>query len=138
MCVNKTHFVLDTTAWIEWARCSDLGRRPATDFPEMARCIVPTYVLCELATWSQQALPPDDHETLMASIAACESAELDLETVLTAEDFLLERPGVRMSEQIAFATARRRGVRMLTCNPLLEGWPQVVYRQPNQASIVQS
>ena len=136
MCVDKTHFVVDTSAWIEWARRSHLGLRPIADFPEMARCIMPTFVLCELTTWLQQSLPPGDHATLMTNIAACESAELDLETVLSAEDFPLERPGARMSDQIAFATARRRGVRLLTCNPLLEGLPQVIYWQPTHGHVV--
>ncbi|OWQ46867.1 hypothetical protein CDL60_10675 [Roseateles noduli] len=91
---------------------------------------MPTIVLCDVAAWSLQNLAECEHDELMAKIEVCECCEIDQATARAAATLPIGLPGVRTSDELSYALARLRGLQMLTCNPLLEGLPNVIYRGP--------
>ena len=46
--------VVDTSAWVEWLRDLELGRKVGLEMPALEAWIVPTIVQYELARWLAQ------------------------------------------------------------------------------------
>ena len=58
--------VVDTSAWIEWLTGSALGKKLGKEFPDKARCIVPTIVQLELSKWLMREVGEEQADQVIA------------------------------------------------------------------------
>lgn len=116
--------VVDTSAWIEWLVGSPLGKRLGKLIPDKPQCIVPTIVQLELAKWLVRELGEDEADQMIAYTQKCVVAPLDTHTALLAAELHREYR-LATADAIVYATARRQGVGLLTCDAHFANLPDV-------------
>jgi len=116
--------VVDTSAWIEWLAASELGRKLGREFPDKARCIVPTIVQLELSKWLVREVGEDEADQVIAFTQKCVVVPMDTTIALLAAD-LHRSHRLATADAIVYATARHTGADLLTCDAHFEGLPEV-------------
>ena len=116
--------VVDTSAWIEWLTGSALGKRLGKLFPDKPQCIVPTIVQLELSKWLVRELGEYEADQVIAYTQKCVVVPLDTGIALLAADLHREHK-LATADAIVYATARRQGAALLTCDAHFEGLPDV-------------
>ena len=122
---TTTPRVVDTSAWIEWLVGSAPGKALGAEFPDKARCIVPTIVQLELSKWLVRELGDDEADRVIAYTQKCVVVPLDTAIALLAAD-LHRRHRLATADAIVDATARHLGAELLTCDAHFEGLAGVV------------
>jgi predicted nucleic acid-binding protein len=117
--------VVDTSAWIEWLTASALGRKLAKEMPERERCIVPTIVQLEISKWLQREAGDDVADQVIAYTQKCVVVPLDTTIALLASELHREHR-LATADAIVYATARREGADLLTCDAHFDGLPNVM------------
>ena len=117
--------VVDTSAWIEWLTGSPLGKKLSREFPDQERCIVPTIVQLELSKWLVRELGEDEADRVIAYTLKCVVAPLDTAIALLAAD-LHRQHKLATADAIVYATARKHGAELLTCDEHFNGLPGAV------------
>ena len=117
--------VVDTSAWIELLVDSATGRALAPHWPPRAGTIVPTIVQLELAKWGLRELDEARTDQVLAYTQKSVVVGLDTRLALLAADLHREH-GLATADAIVYATARREGVPLLTCDAHFDGLPSVV------------
>jgi len=118
--------VVDTSAWIEWLTGSAPGQRLGRQFPDQARCIVPTIVQLELAKWLLREMGEEPADQMIAYTQKCTVVALDTSIALLAADLCREHK-LATADAIVYATARRWQARLLTCDAHFEKLPDVAF-----------
>jgi len=118
--------VVDTSAWIEWLIGSPLGKRLAKEIPDKPDCVVPTIVQLELAKWLTREVNEEEADRMIAYTQKCVVAPLDTRLALLAAE-LHRTYKLATADAIVYATARDRGVELLTCGAHFDGLPGVVF-----------
>lgn len=116
--------VVDTSAWIEWLADTALGKRLGKQFPDKPQCIVPTMVQLELSKWLLREVGEDQADQVIAYTLKCVVVPLDTAIALLAADLHREYK-LATADAIVYATARRQGASLLTCDAHFEGLPGV-------------
>ena len=116
--------VVDTSAWIEWLTASALGQKLGRQFPDKAQCIVPTIVQLELSKWLLREAGEDEADQVIAYTQKCVVVPLDTTIALLAADLHRDHK-LATADAIVYATARRTGAELLTCDTHFEGLPDV-------------
>lgn len=114
--------VVDTSAWIEWLIGSPLGRRLGREIPKRDDCVVPTIVQLELSRWLTRERGEDAADQVIAYTQKCSVVPLDTTIALLAAELHREH-GLATADAVVYATARHRGVELLTCDAHFEGLP---------------
>ena len=118
--------VVDTSAWVEFLVDSDTGRALAERWPPRDRTIVPTIVQLELAKWGLRELDESRTDQIVAYTQKCVVASLDTRLALLAADLHRDH-GLATADAIVYATARREGATLLTCDAHFDGLPSVLF-----------
>jgi len=116
--------VVDTSAWIEWLIGSPMADRIASKLPPLDAWIVPTLVQFELAKWVTREIGEDAADRVIAFTLERGVVELDTELALRAAELHREY-GLATADAIVYATARRAGADLLTCDAHFEALPGV-------------
>jgi predicted nucleic acid-binding protein len=116
--------VVDTSAWIEWLADTPLGKRLGPRFPDKSQWIVPTIVQLELSKWLVREVGEEPADQVIAYTQKCVVVPLDTDIALLAADFHREYK-LATADAIVYATARRQGATLLTCDAHFEGLPGV-------------
>lgn len=118
--------LVDTSAWIEWLIGSATGEAVAAHLPDQGDWIVPTMVQLELAKWLTREVGEDRADQVIAFTQVCRIVPLDTEIALLAAE-ACRHQGLATADAIVWATARREGARLLTCDRHFESLPDVTY-----------
>lgn len=118
--------VVDTSAWIEWLDGSVLGKKLGKQFPDKARCIVPTIVQLELSKWLIREVGEDEADQVIAYTQKCVVVPMDTAVALMAADLHRDHK-LATADAIVYATARHVGAELLTCDAHFEHLPDVVF-----------
>ncbi|MBU2732635.1 type II toxin-antitoxin system VapC family toxin [Acidithiobacillus ferridurans] len=116
--------VVDTSAWIEWLADTALGKRLGKQFPDRPQCIVPTIVQLELSKWLVREVGEEQADQVIAYTQKCVVVPLDTAVALLAADLHREYK-LATADAIVYATARRQGATLLTCDTHFDGLPCV-------------
>ena len=116
--------VVDTSAWIEWLADTALGTRLGKQFPDRPQCIVPTIVQLELSKWLVREVGEEQADQVIAYTQKCVVVPLDTAVALLAADLHREYK-LATADAIVYATARRQGATLLTCDAHFDGLPCV-------------
>lgn len=117
--------VVDTSVWIEWLIGSPLQKKLMKQFPDKARCVVPTIVQLELAKWLGREAGEDEADQVIAYTQKCVVAVLDTRIALHAAD-LHRQHKLATADAIVYATAIEYGADLLTCDAHFDKLPGVV------------
>ena len=117
--------VVDTSAWIEWLADTALGKRVSQQFPDKPQWIVPTIVQLELSKWLVREVGEEQADQVIAFTQKCVVVPLDTVIALLAADFHREYK-LATADAIVYATARRQGATLLTCDAHFDGLPGIV------------
>jgi predicted nucleic acid-binding protein len=120
-----TACVVDTSAWIEWLVGSTTGKRLAKEIPDKPDCVVPTIVQLELAKWLTREMGEDEADRVIAYTQKCVVVALDTRLALLAAE-LHRSHKLATADAIVYATARDRGLLLLTCDAHFESLPDVI------------
>ena len=125
--------VVDTSAWIEWLTGSPLGKTLGKEFPDQPQCIVPTIVQLELSKWLVRELGEDQADQVIAYTLKCLVVPLDTTIALLAAE-LHRQYKLATADAIVYATAKKHGAELLTCDEHFKGLPgAVLYSNAGQA-----
>ena len=125
--------VVDTSAWIEWLTGSPLGKTLGKEFPDKPQCIVPTIVQLELSKWLVRELGEDQADQVIAYTLKCLVVPLDTTIALLAAE-LHRQYKLATADAIIYATAKKHGAELLTCDEHFKGLPgAVLYLKAGQA-----
>lgn len=116
--------LVDTSAWIEWLIGSATGVRLADQMPAQSNWLVPTMLQLELARWLTRELGEDKADQVIAFTQVCQVVPLDTEIALAAAE-AGRAHGLATADAIIYATARRFGATLLTCDAHFQGLPGV-------------
>ena len=116
--------VVDTSAWIEWLTGSTTGQKLEAQFPDKARCIVPTIVQLELSKWLVREVGEEKADQVIAYTQKCIVVPLDTTIALLAAD-LHHQYKLATADAVVYATARHGGAALLTCDAHFDGLPDV-------------
>jgi predicted nucleic acid-binding protein len=122
--------VVDTSAWIEWLRDSEVGRKVDPEIPVQEAWIVPTIVQFELARWLVRQVSEEAAGSTIAFSNECVVAPLDTTLALKAAEVASEH-ALAMADAIVYATAREAGADLLTCDAHFASLPGVIYFAKN-------
>ena len=122
--------VVDTSVWIEWLIGSPLQKKLMKQFPDKARCVVPTIVQLELAKWLGREAGEDEADQVIAYTQKCVVAVLDTRIALHAAD-LHRQHKLATADAIVYATAIEYGADLLTCDAHFDKLPGVVLVRKN-------
>jgi len=118
--------VVDTSAWLEWIKDSELGRRIGAEVPTPDRWIVPTIVQFELARALTRQISEEAAEQAIASSTKCVILQLDTRLAVRAAEYARVH-SLAMADAIVYATAIENGADLLTCDAHFATLPDVVY-----------
>lgn len=121
-----TRRVVDTSAWIEWLTGSAIGRQLGPELPDKPACIVPTIVQLELSKWLVRELGEDEADRVVAYTRKCVVIPLDTHIALLAAE-LHRQHQLATADAIVYATAKRQGADLLTCDAHFKGLSGVVF-----------
>jgi predicted nucleic acid-binding protein len=122
---TRSACVVDTSIWIGWLVGSALGKRLAKQIPEKSDCFVPTIVQLELAKWLTREVSEDESDRVIAYMQKCVVVPLDTELALLAAE-LHRSHKLATADAIVYATARTRGIPLLTSDTHFDGLPDVI------------
>jgi predicted nucleic acid-binding protein len=119
--------VVDTSAWVEWAIGSEVGRQIVPLLPDAAQWLVPTIIQYELAKWEMRVAADPEHALeLVAFSRNC--LVVPLTTALAVEAASVGRQHqLAAADSIVYATARRFDADVLTCDAHFRRLPGVIY-----------
>lgn len=117
--------VVDTSAWIEWLTGSALGKKLGKAFPEKTHCVVPAIVQLELSKWLVREVGEERADQVIAYTQKCVVVPLDTAIALLAAELHREHK-LATADAIVYATARRQGADLLTCDAHFEGLSEVM------------
>ena len=118
--------VVDTSAWLEWIKDSELGRRIGAEVPTPDRWIVPTAVQFELVRALTRQMSEEAAELAIASSTKCVILPLDTRLAVRAAEYARVH-SLAMADAIVYATAIENGADLLTCDAHFASLPGVVY-----------
>ena len=118
--------VVDTSAWIEWLRDSELGRKVDPEIPAQDAWIVPTIVQYELARWLARQVSVEAAGSAIAFSNTCVVTPLDTALALKAAE-VADQHALAMADAIIYATAMAAGADLLTCDAHFADLPHVVH-----------
>ena len=118
--------VVDTSAWIEWLRDSEVGRKVDPEIPTQEAWIVPTIVQYELARWLTRRVSEEAAGSAIAFSNECVVTPLDTTLALKAAE-VASAHALAMADAIIYATALESGADLLTCDAHFADLPGVVY-----------
>ncbi len=118
--------VVDTSAWIEWLRDSEVGRKVDPEIPTQEAWIAPTIVQYELARWLSRQVSEEAAGSAIAFSNECVVTPLDTAVALRAAE-VAEEHSLAMADAINYATAIDSGADLLTCDAHFASLPNVVY-----------
>jgi predicted nucleic acid-binding protein len=118
--------VVDTSAWIECLKGSELGKRLGVELPLLSEWLVPTIVQLELAKWSRRESPAEKAEQLIAFTTTCVVVDLTTEIAYFAAE-VCARHKLATADAIIYATALTHDADLLTCDRHFENLPAVCY-----------
>ena len=118
--------VVDTSAWIEWLRDSEVGRKVDPEIPTQEAWIVPTIVQYELARWLARRVSEEAAGSVIAFSKECVVTPLDTALALRAAEVANEH-ALAMADAIIYATAIDAGADLLTCDAHFAELPGVAY-----------
>jgi toxin FitB len=118
--------VVDTSAWIEWLLKSAAGISMRGKFPLPRDCIVPTVVQLELSKWFRRETSVVPHDDVLTITNSCTVTPLCSELALLAAQMNV-RYRLATADAVIYATARRGGALLLTCDAHFKGLPGVAY-----------
>ena len=124
--MSRDPVVIDTSAWIEFLVDSATGRALSERWPGRGDTIVPTMVQLELAKWGMRELDEPRTDQIIAYTQKCRVEGLDTRLALLAAELHRDH-GLATADAIVYATARRDGAALLTCDARFEGFPAVVF-----------
>ena len=104
---------------------STTGKRLAKEIPDKPDCVVPTIVQLELAKWLTREVGEDEADRVIAYTQKCIVVPLDTRLALLAAE-LHRSHKLATADAIVYATARDRGLPLLTCDAHFEGLPDVI------------
>ncbi|HVC17063.1 MAG TPA: type II toxin-antitoxin system VapC family toxin, partial [Rhodanobacter sp.] len=107
---------------------SALGKKLGKEFPDKARCIVPTLVQLELSKWLVRELGEDRADQAIAYTQKCVVVPLDTRIALLAAEWHRQYK-LATDDAIIYATAQDCGAGLLTCDAHFKKLPGVVYFQ---------
>ncbi len=117
--------VVDTSAWVEWLADTPLGQSLAAQFPDKSQWVVPTIVQLELSKWLVREVDEAAADQVIAFTQKCVVVPLDTVIALLAADMHREYK-LATADAIVYATARRLGATVLTCDAHFAGLPGVM------------
>jgi len=117
--------VVDTSVWIEWLIGGPLHQTLIKEFPDRAKCVVPTIVQLELTKWLAREVGEDQMDQTIAFTQKCVVAPLDTRVALHAAD-LHRQYKLATADAIVYATAIEFGADLLTCDAHFERLPGVL------------
>ena len=118
--------VVDTSAWIEWLIASPLGAATGKQFPDKARCVVPTVVQLELSKWLVREVSEDKANQVIAYTQKYMVVPLDTAIALLAAD-LHRTHKLATAHAIVYATAQQMGAELITCDAHFQGLAGVLF-----------
>lgn len=118
--------VVDTSVWIEWLAGSPLGKKLGKEFPDKSHCTVPTIVQLELSQWLMRELGEEQADQVIAYTQKCLVVPLDTPIALLAADLHREYK-LATADAIVYATARKHGAKLLTCDQHFKGLPGALW-----------
>jgi predicted nucleic acid-binding protein len=118
--------VVDTSAWIECLKGSQLGERLGGELPPLGAWLVPTIVQLELAKWARREAAAEKAEQLIAFTTTCVVADLTTGIALSAAE-ICARHGLATADAIVYATVQAYEADLLTCDRHFEDLPGVCY-----------
>lgn len=118
--------VIDTSAWVELLKDSDVGRQVRAALPARERCLFPTMVQLELAKWLARERSEDDADRVIAYTQKCVIVPLETRLALRAAE-VCRQHRLATADAIVYATALEHGVELLTCDAHFKELPGVVY-----------
>jgi predicted nucleic acid-binding protein len=118
--------VVDTSAWIEWAALTALGRTVRNEFPDVDGWVFPTIVQYELTRWLTREVSADAARQAIAFSALCIVVSLDTRLAMRAAE-CARAHSLSVADAIIYATALEFGADLLTCDAHFAGLPSVVY-----------
>ncbi len=118
--------VVDTSAWIEWLRDSEIGRKVGLEMPAQEAWIVPTIMQYELVRWLARRVSEEAAASAIAFSNECVVAPLDTGLALRAAE-IAEQRALAMADAIIYTTALDAGADLLTCDAHFADLPGVVY-----------
>ena len=118
--------VVDTSAWIEWLRDSEVGRKVDPEIPVQEAWIVPTIVQYELARWLTRRVSEEAAGSAIAFSNECVVTPLDTTLALKAAE-VASAHALAMADAIIYATALESGADLLTCDAHFADLPGVDY-----------
>ena len=117
--------VVDSSAWIDWLTDGSLSQQLAKKIPERSACLVPTIVQHELAKWLIREKGEDIADEVIAYTQTCRVIALDTPLALEAAE-VARLHKLATADAIVYATARRHGAELLTCDAHFKGLPNVI------------
>jgi predicted nucleic acid-binding protein len=118
--------VVDTSAWIECLKGSQLGQTLGEALPAPGEWLVPTIVQLELAKWARRESPAEKTEQIIAFTTTCVAADLTTGIALFAAEICV-RHKLATADAIIYATALAYEADLLTCDRHFENLPGVSY-----------
>jgi predicted nucleic acid-binding protein len=118
--------VVDTSAWLEWIKDSELGRRIGAEIPTTDRWLVPTIVQFELVRILTRVISEEAAEQAIASSTRCVIVQLDTRLAVAAAECARVH-SLSMADAIVYATAMENHADLLTCDAHFASLPGVVY-----------
>ena len=112
--------VVDTSAWIEWLRLSETGRKVEDHLPEQNQWIVPTIVQLELTKWVIRESDEDRANQVIAFTESRIVVPLDTQIALSAA-MLTKTYKLSTADAIVYATALEHNADLLTCDAHFAG-----------------
>jgi predicted nucleic acid-binding protein len=122
--------VVDSSGWIEYFSDGPLAEQFAPHLAHLAEVVTPSIVLFEVYRVIRRRTSEQHAVAAIAQMQKTEVVNLDQFLALTAADLSLEH-GLAMADAIVYATARVRGLGVVTADTDFEGLPdaQVVRRE---------
>jgi len=118
--------LVDTCGWIEWLTDGVLAARFAPYLQDATELLVPSTVQYELYRWVKRE---SDESTAFEVIALAEDSlivSLNTEIALVAADLSLAH-GLAFADAVIYASARKYGVELVTCDDHFDGLSGVTY-----------
>ncbi|MDZ7829347.1 MAG: type II toxin-antitoxin system VapC family toxin [Halofilum sp. (in: g-proteobacteria)] len=120
--------LVDTCGWIEWLVDGPLAETFGEHLAQPGELIVPTSVQFELYKWVKRER---DESRALEVIALTEEAHvmpLSTSMALSAGDLALSHR-LSFADALIYATARRAGASLVTCDDHFDGLEGVIYHR---------
>ena len=119
-------WVIDTSAWTEWLAATPAGEILAQRFPDPKQWIVPSLVQLELTKWITRELGEAKAKDVLAFTTECRVVDLDTPTAVLAAELCVQHR-LATADAVIYATAKRFGVELVTCDAHFRNLPGVIF-----------